>query len=340
MTELATIVVVAYNDATTLKACIDSLRSVTGSPIIIVNNASSDATATIARELAIRTARVTVLDAPRNGGYAYGANLARTHIDTPYLAVMNADCTATGDWLTPCVAAMEADPHIGACSPTVGLTHSDQLNAEGLSIHKTGFGFNRNLGNAISSAATEPIPTPGLQGAAFLIRTEALDAVGGWYEGGFLYHEDVELSWALRSAGYTTWHIPTPPMLHDYSLTMSKEKFFLLERNRIEMLTVYLHPMTRLMMSPALIAAEIAVWIYALRAGSGLGRAKIRSYRSVLSRRSTRRQRRAQVRSFRTVSDRTLLGIMSWRYPRDQMATLKRNKPSVGRRGDRPMPTD
>ncbi len=340
MTGLATIVVVAYNDAITLKACIDSLRSVADWPIIIVNNASNDATSAIARELAIRTAGVTAVDAPRNGGYAYGVNLARAHTDTPYLAVMNADCTATGDWLTPCIAAMEADPHIGACSPTVGLADSDHLNAEGLSIHKTGVGFNRNLGNAISSAATEPTQTPGLQGAAFLIRTAALDAVDGWYEGGFLYHEDVELSWVLRSVGYTTWHIPTPPLQHDYALTMSKEKFFLLERNRIEMLSVYLHPMTLVVMSPVLIAAEIAVWIYALRAGSGLGRAKLRSYRSVLSRRSARRQRRAQVRSFRTVSDRTLLAIMSWRYPRDQTAALKQTKPTAGRRGDRPMPTD
>ncbi|MEZ5175725.1 MAG: glycosyltransferase [Acidimicrobiia bacterium] len=340
MTKPVTIAVVAYNDGAVLEACIESLRSVSDAPIVIVDNASDDDTLGIGRHLAAALPAISVVSAERNGGYAYGANLARTHIDTPYLAVMNADCVATGDWLSPCIAALDADPGIGGCSPTVGLAGAAQLNAEGLSIHKTGFGFNRHLGHPLTSAARTPSETPGIQGTAFVVRTEALDRIGGWYEGGFLYHEDVELSWALRSVGSTTWHVPTAPILHDYTLIMSAEKFFLLERNRIEMLSTYLHPATLVLLGPALLMSEAAVWAYALLARGGLPGAKARSYGSFRERREQRRERRAQVRAFRSVPDRELLASMEWRYPGRQLRTLRRGRPMQGRRGDRPMPTD
>jgi len=159
------------------------------------------------------------------------------------------------------------------------------------------------------------------------------------YSGGFLYHEDVELSWALRLAGYEISHVPTPPLLHDYELTMSPEKLFLLERNRLEMLSADLELMTKILLTPVILATEIAVWLYAIRKRSGLVGAKLRSYRSFVERRPLHRTRRQEVRSFRLISDRGLLRTMQWRYPRSQTGALHRGATTAGRRGDREMPT-
>ncbi len=339
MTRRATIAVVGYNDEENLDTCVRSLRAVLGSPIIVVDNHSEDATWTIANTLASELPGITTIRTLENGGYASAANIARSNAGTPYLAVMNADCVTTGDWVSPIVDYLDRHPDIGAASPTLGLADHAALNAEGLDIHKAGFGFNRHLGRRLDAASRAPCDVPGVQGTAFVIRVEALDDIGSWYSGGFLYHEDVELSWALRLAGYGICNIPTPPLLHDYELTMSPEKFFLLERNRLEMLSADLGATTKLLLAPVILAAEIAVWTYALRKRSTLARAKLRSYRSFAERRPMHRARRRQVRSFRRISDRELLRVMQWRYPRFQINALHRAATTSGRRGDRDLPT-
>jgi len=340
VTDRATVAVVAYDDAENLERCMRSLRSALDAPILVVDNHSRDDTWTVAGMVASELPRVAALRTTENAGYASAANIARSEVDTEYLAVMNADCVSTGDWISPIVAYLDDHPDTAAASPTLGLAGRIALNAEGLDIHKAGFGFNRHLGRRLEDAADSPTGVPGIQGTAFVIRVAALDAIGGWHSGGFLYHEDVELSWALRLAGYDICHVPTPPLMHDYGLTMSPEKFFLLERNRLEMLSADLAAKTKIMLSPVLLAAEIAVWIYALRKGSALASAKLRSYRSYRKRGSIRRKRRNEVRSFRQISDRDLLEAMQWRYPRSQTTALHRDAPTSGRRGDREMPTE
>jgi GT2 family glycosyltransferase len=339
MTDRVTIAIVAYNDEGSLERCVRSMRSVVASPIIVIDNHSNDATWANATSVASQLQRVTIVRSDENAGYAAGAMLAREMAETPYLAVSNADCVSTGDWVTPIVEFLEANPDVAAASPTVAIAGRSAINAEGLEIHKTGFGFNRHLGRPMAAAAHRPDQVSGLQGTAFVIRLSALDAIGGWYSGGFLYHEDVELSWALRLAGYEISHVPTPPLLHDYELTMSPEKLYLLERNRLCMLSADLETSTKILMAPAFLATEIAVWLYAVRKNRTLASAKYRSYRGFMALRHERASRRSQVRSFRRVSDGELLGAMSWRYPRDQTRVLHQGDATVGRRGNRKMPT-
>jgi GT2 family glycosyltransferase len=340
MTATIAAAVVAFDDSAVLDQCLRTLREAFVGPVIVVDNHSADDTATVAERLSQELDDVRVIRSDVNGGYAAGVNLARDSVDTTYLAVMNADCVVSGDWITQCVAVMESSDAIGACSPTVVLRGDSGINAEGLTLHVAGFGFNRNLGLPVSEVATEPGSVQGVQGTAFVIRTAALDRIGGWYSGGFLYHEDVELSWALRGAGYDIWHVPTPFVVHDYHLTMSVEKFFLLERNRLEMLLHHLRLSTRIVISPVIFATECAVWAYAISKRSGLVGAKWRSYRSVMDRRVLRRGRRHAIRSFRTVTDRNLLKHTQLRYPRSQTGKLFADDPTSGRRGDRELPTE
>ncbi len=339
MTDRVTIAVVAYNDEERLDQCVRSLRTALDSPIVVVDNHSADDTWSVATTLASDLPRITALRTEENDGYAAAANIARAKTGTEFLAISNADCVSTGDWVSPIVDYLDRHSGVAAASPTLGLAGRAALNAEGLDIHKAGFGFNRHLGRGLDSASTAPATVPGIQGTAFVVRLDALDEIGGWYSGGFLYHEDVELSWALRLAGYEISHVPTPPLMHDYELTMSPEKFFLLERNRLEMLSAHLGVASKLVLSPVILAAEIAVWLYAIGKGSKLVSAKLRSYRSLAERRPIRTERRRQVGSFRQISDAELLRSMPWRYPQSQTRALHRGTMASGRRGDRELPT-
>lgn len=333
------VAVVAYNDEDGIKRCVHTLRAAVDAPIIVVDNHSDDDTWALVEELAAGFHDITAHRTEDNAGYAAAVNIARSMVDTEFLAVTNADCTSTGDWVTPIVDYLEEHPEVAAASPTIGLKGQAALNAEGLDIQKAGFGFNRHLGWPLEAASTSPNRVPGVQGTAFVLRLHTFDEIGGWYAGGFLYHEDVELSWALRLAGNEISHVPTPLVMHDYELTMSPEKLFLLERNRLEMLATDLGTATRIALAPLLLAAEAAVWLYAARKGSGLASAKLRSYRSLSQRRRIREERRRQVAGFRRISDADLLRSMQWRYPRSQTKALLRGPTTAGRRGGREMPT-
>jgi GT2 family glycosyltransferase len=102
--------------------------------------------------------------------------------------------------------------------------------------HITGLGFNHGLGEPLSRYGSAPFGVAGIQGALFVMRREVYDAIGGFDACGFLYHEDVNVSWLLRLAGYRLYCAPSSRIRHDYFLSMYAEKFHLLERNRVVML--------------------------------------------------------------------------------------------------------
>ena len=151
----------------------------------------------------------------------------------------------------------------------------------------------------------------GIQGGAFVVRRHALEATGGWYSAGFLYHEDVELSWTLRLMGYRIAFVPTPRVEHHYSLTMSPEKLFLLERNRWETLLANTRWTTRLLISPFLLWTELMMWTYCASRGcvdAGSRRAELpidRQRRGVIA------ERRAMIARLRRVPDRHVLRARS-----------------------------
>lgn len=51
-------------------------------------------------------------------------------------------------------------------------------------------------------------------GAFLVLRRNAFDAVGGFDERQWMYAEDMDLSWRLRRAGWTTLYVPTVTIRH------------------------------------------------------------------------------------------------------------------------------
>src|SRR5262249_32209677 len=96
MAMTVTVIVCAYNEARLLSACLHSLRAQTRQPdeIIVVNNASTDDTATVAREVS----GVLVVDEPVKG-LVVARETARRNAHGDVLAYIDADCRAPIDWL-------------------------------------------------------------------------------------------------------------------------------------------------------------------------------------------------------------------------------------------------
>ena len=325
---LVSVVVVNYNGADGLPRCLDALiADDANAEILVVDNASADGSDAIGEEAADAHDSIRLLRSPTNRGYAGAVNLALSEARGAYVAVLNMDVVVSPGWLDPLISFLEGNPATGAACPLIALeSHPGQINAAGQNIHVTGLGFNRWLEQPRDRAGNAPFRVSGLHGAAFLMRREDLEAIGGWDESGFLYHEDVELSWLLTLAGKEIHCVPASTVRHDYHLTMFPHKLFLLERNRWSMLLADTRALTRLALSPLLALSELMMWGYCLLRGPSFMRAKLDSYRWLSTHRERIAKRRRFVESLRRRSDWAVLRGMRWGYPVDQVVALGRER--------------
>lgn len=333
---IVSVVVVSYNGQDHLDECLTSLcrSSLDGDlEVWVIDNGSTDESCALVERFASSHSCVQLLRSETNLGYAGGVNEALPHVRGRYVAVLNQDMVVETDWLVPSVALLDERASVGAVSPMMVLYDDDQcINSVGQNVHVTGLGFNRWLGRARADAGVDVFPVSGLHGGAFVIRRSILERLGGWDASGFLYHEDVELSWLLHLIGCEIFCAPSSAVKHKYHLTMHPEKLFLLERNRWHMLCCNLAPLSFLLLAPLLICSEGLMWGYCLLRGPRFLHAKLRACAAVLKGARAIRERRCWIKSIRTRTDWRVLRCLKWTYAWDQFITLGKEKGSHVRR--------
>jgi GT2 family glycosyltransferase len=325
---LVSVVVVNYNGGVRLARCLESLLHGTypAQEFIIVDNASTDNSPEIIKDFAKTHSSLITLWSASNLGYAGAVNLALASARGDYLAVMNMDVTVERDWLEPLIAFLKEHRGTGAVNPLILLADGERVNAEGLDIHVTGLGFTRGLGRPLDKSPRSPVQTSGLSGAVFVISTDLLRRIGGLDTTGFLYHEDVNLSWLLHLIGLDLYCVRQSLVRHDYLLTMYPAKIHLLERNRWAMLFAYLRPASLFMLLPVLLLTEILMWSFCILRGPSFIKAKWASYRWVYEQWQEIQERRRLVESMRVVSDWDVLKKLCWAYAWNQLVTVGKER--------------
>jgi len=339
---LVSVIVVNYNGEQWLRACIGALLADSDAvqEIIVVDNASTDDSSRILREIATEHPEVRVLSSEANLGYAGAVNLALATASAKYLAIMNMDITVEPGWLKPLIAFLDQTPDAGAVNPVIMLPDGSRINAAGLDVHVTGLGFTRGLWSPVAGLDPSPVRVSGISGAVFVMRRQLLDQIGGMDSSGFLYHEDVNLSWLLHMAGFYLYCVPESRVRHDYSLTMYPAKLYLLERNRWAMLLTYLRPMTLVLLSPLLIITEMVMWCYCILRGWSFVRSKFESYRWVAGMLGTIQKRRQSTESARKVSDWEVIRKLKWGYAWKQLLAIGRERGMSRRQVTRGLSTE
>ena len=319
-----TAVIVNYRSGDDLGTCLDALLGddeLLGR-VVVVDNGSGDDSLRLAQEAAGRDGRVELVALKENVGLAAAVNLVLPSVETPYLAILNPDTTPQAGWLGPLVSTLDEDPGVTVACPLVLIEETGEVNSAGQHVHVTGLGFNRLLHADPDTIDPDPHEVGGLHGAAFVIRTAALSDLDGWDETGFIYHEDVGLSWDVWLSGSRVVCVPTSRVLHDYHLTMYPEKLFLLERNRWALLLSHLSIPRLLLISPALALTELMVWGLALVRGVGFLRAKGRAYAWVWREREAISNWRSRVFGRPTYQRAALYQHTQWSYPLNQLGIL------------------
>lgn len=200
-----------------------------GSPVIAVDNDSTDGSAALLVELGEREPGLRVVLNESNRGYAAAANQGAAMAPGRDLLLLNPDVgLGSADAVRRLVGFLEATPGAGLVGPRLvypdGTVQPSARSFPSL-LGMAGHGSAVRRFPPVQRAAERYLslpPSPGphrvdwVIGAAQLIRREAWDAAGGFDERYFLYLEDVDL--CLRSArlGWQTWYLPDVSLTHAY----------------------------------------------------------------------------------------------------------------------------
>jgi GT2 family glycosyltransferase len=188
--------------------------------LVIVDNASGDGTLETARELA---PRARIVARPTNDGFAAGCNAGIDVARGRRVLLLNPDCAADPEAIQELMAALDADPGVAAAGPRIlGVTGHEQPSARSFpSLAREVARVWPRLAESLGVTRAEPSVRPEggavdwITGACMLVRREALDEVGTFDEGFFLYFEETDWCRRARAAGWRIVHRPRASVVHE-----------------------------------------------------------------------------------------------------------------------------
>jgi GT2 family glycosyltransferase len=292
------VLIVAWNSreelSRTLPALLPELGE--GDELIVVDNDSADGTAEAAAALA---PAARIVPSGGNLGFAAACNLGAAQARGELLVILNPDAAPRPGFGEAIRRPWLEQRGWAAWQALVAGGDGKTINSAGNPVHFTGIVWAGSHGEPIGAAPGAGEVTV-LSGACLAIPRSTWEAVGGFPERFFLYHEDVDLSLRLRLAGGALGIEPAAVVDHDYEFGAREHKWRWLERNRIAFLVrVYPAPLLALL-APALLALELA--LIPVSVAGGWGRQKLRANLEALRWLPRLLRERRQIQATRTIT--------------------------------------
>jgi N-acetylglucosaminyl-diphospho-decaprenol L-rhamnosyltransferase len=227
---ILSVIIVSWNAREMLASCLRSLRIATAHfsrEILVVDNASHDGLQAMVRR---EFPEVRLIANAENRGFSIANNQGMEKTSGRYILLLNPDTLITDpEALDQLVSYMEAHPKTAAAGPRLDFSDGRHqvgdagyaptwttITAYALFLSRLFPGRCRGLYISAPQVVDRDIPTPvdWICGAAFLIRRNVIEQVGGLDEKIFMYAEDVEWGCRMRSAGLTLMYLPGIHILH------------------------------------------------------------------------------------------------------------------------------
>jgi hypothetical protein len=216
------VVVVAHASRDTLRACVAPLAGVPAITVTVVDTASADPGFDTVEDL-----DVTLVAAERNGGFAYGCNLAAAQGSAPYVLLLNPDATMQPAGVALLADVLDAEGDIGLVAPRIvdergvvqrSVRRFPRLRsalAKALFLHRLApnAAWSDDVVHDLGGYA-DAHDVEWVSGACMLVRRDLLDALDGLDEGFFMYAEDTDLCARLRARGDRVRFEPAATAVH------------------------------------------------------------------------------------------------------------------------------
>jgi glycosyltransferase involved in cell wall biosynthesis len=202
----ATVVVAAYNAASTLGECLSSLRELNypDYETIVIDDGSTDSTSEIANQSGVRTIRV------EHKGLAAARNAGVEAASGEVIAFIDADARADRDWLYHLVETITRRDAAAAAGPNFA---PDPQSSRAAAM-ATAPGLPREVRAGDDRLAQ-------LCGCNMAITKAALLKVGGFDPMFTTAGDDVDLSWRLAALGETLAYAPGAVVIHERRATLA-----------------------------------------------------------------------------------------------------------------------
>ena len=196
-----------------LLACLESLDGVEAE-VVVLDNASEDGSVAAVRE---RFPGVRVIEQRYRAGFGANNNTVIRATNGRYVYLLNAD-TTSDDWgLGRMVAYLDANPRVAALGPRLvypdGRQQASAWRFPTPGVAARGLVTLGRLG-VVQSTGSVARDVDWVTGAALLVRREALDEVGVFDEGFFMYSEETDLCLRIRRAGWRIRYFPDVTVVH------------------------------------------------------------------------------------------------------------------------------
>jgi GT2 family glycosyltransferase len=232
MTVDLSIIIVSWNVADLLAACLDSIaESLSGSSqarpgveIIVVDSASHDHTVAMLRE---RYPHVKLLPQAENLGFSRCNNIGLDAAAGRYLMLLNPDTEVIGDALSRMAAYLDENVDVGIVGPhTLNSDGTTQSTRRRFPTLLTGlfestwlqrFAPRSLLDNyyMVSEGGDSAIlDVDWVQGSALMARRELYDQIGGLDEGYVMYSEEMDWCRRAKDAGWRVVYLGTAQIVH------------------------------------------------------------------------------------------------------------------------------
>ncbi len=277
---MVAVIVVGFNSQQYLDDCFSSvLRSNYDQyRIIFVDNNSTDQSV---EYVSRKYPSVVIIQNDQNLGFARANNIGLANaakIGAEYVLLLNPDTIID----EKCLFYLTSNPNPHTIlQPLVLLyknTKTSLINSAGNHLNFLGISYCGDYKKNRSSAKSGSIVSA--SGTALFAPIKLLNNIGGFDESFFMYHEDLDLCWRARMAGYQIKLVSDAIVWHKYHYSANPIKMYYFERNRIIFLFKNYEVKTLLLIAPALFLHELLVCAYAIK-GQFLT-AKLKSYASVV----------------------------------------------------------
>jgi N-acetylglucosaminyl-diphospho-decaprenol L-rhamnosyltransferase len=210
------IIIVSYNARVELEHCLESLAAApphATHETIVVDNASSDGSAGVARDAGVR-----VIDAGDNVGFARANNLGIRASAGADLLLLNSDTIVPPGAIDGLMAELAGDPSVAVVGPRLvdgagrpELSFGPMMGPLNEVLQKWRTARSTQAGNAMTGSRRYP---DWVSGACLLVRRADAEAVGLLDERFFMYAEDVDFCASIRARGRRILFTPGVEIVH------------------------------------------------------------------------------------------------------------------------------
>jgi len=234
------LIIVAYNTKDLVSKQINHLYNTKTNidyEIVVVDNGSNDDIINIKSEFP----DVNFVLSKNNLGYFGGANLGVINSSGEYLCILNSDILASDYCFDELINFIESNKDIGIVAPK--LIYPDERGTQNscfrfhniltpvlrrTSLGETNFGRFENKKMLMEDFNhDETIECDWILGAAFIIKRDFLENIGGFDERYFLYYEDMDLCKTTWINNKKVVYYHKTHMIHNHARASAKNKTFL-----------------------------------------------------------------------------------------------------------------